>query len=267
MKCEMISSGNHDGKIDLVIARYEEDLRWVLDVPGHMRVIVYNKGDAIADAEVLERIDVLARLDNTGRESETYLAHLRSGRSREADRVVFTQGDPFPHSPDFMELLKNNHRWSDVQALTVRWLEHFDVPSRMIVEEDRRDWLDGLRVRREVFSLRTWGPVAFSDSGTVDISDTYRNLHQLPAGTNIAEHFLRLAGWDELADEAAVADLGLFSYAAVFAVRGGRLGRVPAEVLERLRALSVSDPVHGYICERLWLHVFGMEFVKIDRGI
>lgn len=256
---------SHARKIDLVIARYDEDLKWILDVPDHVKVLVYNKGQSIADADLLGRIDVLNRLDNVGRESESYLAHLRSGISMDADWVVFCQGDPFPHSPDFLELLRSDHRWNEVQGLTVRWLEEHDVPPRMIVDEDRRDWLGGLRVRRELFSLRTWGPVAFADGGTVDISWDYRAYHQLHTGVNIAEHFLRLAGWPELADEAAVADLGLFSYAAIFAVRGRRLERVPGEVLERLHALSSSDPVHGYICERLWLHLFGMPFVTIDR--
>lgn len=253
-------------KVDLVIARHGEDLGWILNIPEHVRVIVHNKGEEIDDAALLEWIDVLVRRENVGRETESYLRHLSSGMSRDADRVVFTQGDPFPHSPDFMGLLGKTRRWGDVQAMSVRWLERFNVPPRMMVEGDRRDWVDGLRVRREVFSLRTWGPVGFPDGGTVDISRQYRAHHGLRAGTNIAGHFLSLAGWDDLADEAAAADLGVFSYAAIFAVKGVRLGRMRPEVLERLMELAVSHTVHGYVCERLWLHFFGAEFITINRG-
>jgi hypothetical protein len=255
------------GRIDLVIARYDEDLAWVRGVPDHVRVLVYNKGAEIDDVDLLRRIDVLVRRENVGRETESYLAHVMSGESRDADWVVFAQGDPFPHSPDFLGLLENTGRWSDVQGLAVRWLERCGVPPRVIVDGDRRDWLDGLRVRHEVFSLSTWGAVAFHDSGAVGVSGSYLRHHGLPSGTNVAEHFLRLAGWDDLADEAGAADLGLFSYGAIFAVRGVRLGRIPPGGLERLLGLSVSDPVHGYICERLWLHFFGKAFVTIDRGL
>ncbi|GAA5120645.1 hypothetical protein JIN84_05845 [Luteolibacter yonseiensis] len=251
-------------RVDLVVARYGEGLEWLACVPAHVRVIVYNKGWEVTEREVLERIDVLIRLENVGRESETFLTHVGSGLSRDADRVVFTQGDPFPHSPDFLDLLEREEEWREVQALSVRWLEQHDVPPRLLVDGDRRDRVGGLRVRREVFSLRTLAPPGFHDAGAVGISRDYRRCHGLPAGTNIVEHFLRLAGWDELADEAGAADLGVFSYGAVFAVAGGRLARVPGVVLEGLRVLSCGDRSHGYLCERLWLHLFGAAFVAVD---
>jgi hypothetical protein len=254
------------GMVDLVIARHGEDLGWVADVPADVRVFLYNKGEEITDAGVLARVDVLVRLENVGRESETYLTHVRSGLSRDSDWVVFAQGDPFPHSPDFLELLGRRGGWREVQALSVRWLEPYDVPPRFLVDEDGRDRVEGLRVRREVFSLRSLGPVAFHDAGMVQMSQFYRMCHGLPAGTNQVEHFLRLAGWDELADEAAVADLGMFAYAAIFAVRGERLARVPEVVVDALRALVCGEMSHGYVCERLWLHFSGADSSRSTGG-
>jgi hypothetical protein len=118
-------------------------------------------------------------------------------------------------------------------------------------------------VRLERFSLLTWGPIDFIDQGAWGMGNVYRAIHGgLPDGTNIASHFLHLAGLGDMAEEAARHMVGVFSYGAIFAVRNRRVAAVPAEAIETLRNLSVSGvAVYGYILERLWLHLFGEKFV------
>ena len=53
--------------LELVVARYAEDLAWLRRVPKEFAVTVYNKGDIIPDA---------IALPNIGREAHTYLHHL-----------------------------------------------------------------------------------------------------------------------------------------------------------------------------------------------
>ncbi len=95
-----------------VVARFREDLAWVPGLvsafPGS-RCTVYNKGaddvdidvDVDVDARKHDDLDIrVARLDNVGRESHTYLHHIIEsfGSSPPADEItVFLQGDPFDH--------------------------------------------------------------------------------------------------------------------------------------------------------------------------
>lgn len=87
--------------IDLVVARYREDLAWLRRVPGPVRRCVYDKGGGAAEAE---------RLPNVGREAHTYLHHIVTGYDRLADLTVFVQGKPFDHVPDLHRRLRD---WTD----------------------------------------------------------------------------------------------------------------------------------------------------------
>lgn len=79
--------------IELVVARYKEDLSWASSV-SH-RVTVYNKfeGDNL--------------LPNVGRESHTYLTHIVSNYDDLADFTVFVQGDPLAHCKNFLRLMSD----------------------------------------------------------------------------------------------------------------------------------------------------------------
>lgn len=67
--------GNSYKGIDLVVARYNEDIRWINDLPKGLlkRIKIYNKGQdmdyVIKGAEVI-------KLENIGREPHTYLTHI-----------------------------------------------------------------------------------------------------------------------------------------------------------------------------------------------
>ena len=105
--------------LTLVIARYQEDVQWLMTVPEDVKIVLYNKGLQILDPKLLERIDVLTSLPNCGREPDTYLHHLQQDWDQPARAwTVFTQADPFPHSPDFLRLLDFRNAWSDVQTLS-----------------------------------------------------------------------------------------------------------------------------------------------------
>ena len=56
-------------KIDLVVARYNEDVNWLKKVPKNINIILYNKGKDDIQFKFI-------KLDNIGRESHTYLYHI-----------------------------------------------------------------------------------------------------------------------------------------------------------------------------------------------
>ncbi|QGG93345.1 DUF3431 domain-containing protein (plasmid) [Agrobacterium sp. MA01] len=79
----------------VVLARYKEDISWILDIPVDFKVIVYNKGDEITSEEILKRAEVINR-PNIGRESETYIHHMMTSWENTEDYTVYSQAEPVP---------------------------------------------------------------------------------------------------------------------------------------------------------------------------
>lgn len=252
--------------LSFVVARYKEDIAWIDHLPADAVVHLYNKGPAIAPG-TLRRDVRLVELRNAGRESGTYMHHLMHDfRADAGDFTVFTQGDPFEHAPGFLDLVRHPHLWRDVQPLSVQWVPEKRIPPPLLTEGDTRDWIGPMRVRSEHFSLMTWAPLHFFDEGAWGIGAAYRQKHRLPSGSNIAAHFLEFCGLEALAAQAAQADLGVFSYGAIFAVRNARIAaflETARAHLEKIELLTRADLNYGYIFERLWLHFFGEPFIAL----
>lgn len=89
-----MSSGNIVGpgkKVDIVVARYNEDLRWTLEETFRdFSYIVYNKGDN--DNFEKKRVSDVIKLKNVGRNDHTYLYHVVKNYDRLADITVFLTG-------------------------------------------------------------------------------------------------------------------------------------------------------------------------------
>jgi hypothetical protein len=84
--------------LQLVVARYHEDLSWVRNIAAGIEPIIYDKGPApLAGASPLE---------NAGREAHTYLHHICERYNDLADVTVFCQGKPFDHAFDFHQTLR-----------------------------------------------------------------------------------------------------------------------------------------------------------------
>jgi hypothetical protein len=77
--------------IDIVIARYNEDLKWMLESPfNQYKYIVYNKGDN----DDFEKINVkrIINLPNVGKCDHTYLYHIISNYNNLSEITVFLPG-------------------------------------------------------------------------------------------------------------------------------------------------------------------------------
>ena len=97
--------------IELIIARYNEELSWVKNVPSNIKVTIYNKGkNNISNSFI--------KLPNVGRESNTYLEHIMKNYDNLANITIFCQGDPFEHNPYFIKLLKNINKFQPIQPLS-----------------------------------------------------------------------------------------------------------------------------------------------------
>ncbi len=92
--------------IEVVLARYQEDISWIENVTKISwienvtkvsHVLVYNKGgmgDGLA-------------LPNVGREAHTYFHHIIENYENLADWTFFSQDDPLPHCPDFVDIIND----------------------------------------------------------------------------------------------------------------------------------------------------------------
>jgi tetratricopeptide (TPR) repeat protein len=254
--------------LTFVVARFKEDVSWLNDLPLDARIYLYNKGPAI-EPGVLSRDVTLIELPNAGRESGSYIHHLMHNFDEvEGEFTVFTQADPFEHAPHILDLVRVWQRWDDVQPLSLMWLADKKIPPSRLLERERGDWIDDLAVRREFFSLTTWAPVGFFDEGAWGIGNTYRQKHMLPNGTNIMAHFMEFCGLKELAAAAEPAEVGSFSYGAIFAVRNRRITEFLQQArphLDKIELLTRADLNYGYIFERCWLHLFGAPFVYLSQ--
>lgn len=120
------------GPLELVISRFRENLRWILDpIVANYNVVVYDKcKDKPLDEDVRARIDLHIALPNTGRECGTYLHHIISRYNDLADVTAFVQGsasDPHKRSKLMFVLRTAENTASSVLA----GRRHLDVASEL----------------------------------------------------------------------------------------------------------------------------------------
>lgn len=82
----------------LVLARYEENLDWVIENNLLNKTKIYNKG-----SDLSSKFINVTKLSNVGREAHTYLHHIIFNYDKLADFTYFCQGNPFDHSLKFVE--------------------------------------------------------------------------------------------------------------------------------------------------------------------
>lgn len=103
--------------VELVVARWSEDLSWLRNVASGVRITVYNKGEpGVWPGEVM--------LPNAGREAQAYLHHLVTCYDRLAAITVFAQGRPFDHAFDFHRTLERMAREGIAGEDGFEWLGH-----------------------------------------------------------------------------------------------------------------------------------------------
>lgn len=85
-------------KYHIVIARYNENVDWLKYINNNLfDIFIYNKGDNININNINCKI---IKLDNTGRESHTYLYHIINNFDNLPEKIIFTQAHPFDHVRD-----------------------------------------------------------------------------------------------------------------------------------------------------------------------
>jgi len=246
------------GPHELVLARYNEDISWIANLPGNFKVTVYDKsgGSAPIPEATRARIERVIDRPNAGRESETFLEHIRRREYLCPDGfTVFLQGKPFDGAPELFQTLQAVDNWAPLQPLS--WKPTGGIPDD--VKEARREQVAQQPVPfafAEPFSLRDLRPTLYLRGFHATLAENYRRDHYLPQDAVVVRHFLKLVGVDWI--DLDVSEWGAFPWAAQFAVRTSQLAVFKDHVLANLIAYSKGHMAYGYFIEQSWLHLCGL---------
>ncbi len=236
-------------RVVIVIARYNEDLSWIEHLPAGLEIIVVNKG---SDSLCIPRNDIVVHPSiNEGREAETYVRYIVENYDNLPDRIIFTQADPFEHSPFFLQLVKEYDTWQGFQPLTQQFKEYLPPEETRLeyhkTARDKRIWVD----RTDCHTLNT---VYYDDPDFEFFAGKYRRHYNLPNDCNLVEHLLSWSGFEADADVPLI-EVN-FSFGAIFSVDSEMVRKHDKRAYEKLLREFAGDNCLPYIAERCWMALF-----------
>lgn len=148
--------------LDIVIAWYNEPIEQVvstvqlaLELPNiagrKVRTIVYNKG-TLNETELRANFPiqsglVIRRLENVGREGETYLSHVLDSEQDWASHTLFIQAEP--HEPGYLQARLQDYFVENTGFLSLSYVRNF-CPSCDTCN-DHSGWTADASVLRDIF--------------------------------------------------------------------------------------------------------------------
>ena len=235
---------------ELVVARFDEELGWLKQVPTFWMVTVLNKGKPDV-AALRENVEVIhcPQTNENGREGELIAAYIYQRWNSLAEYTAFCQGFPMEHNPQYIELLDQPALLSAVQPMS--YIYKPGVTSAEAINLNKKQPL----YRSEVISLRTLDSVYFRDDFIWVVAQQIAKNFSVPLGTNLMSYYLGsvgLPGWISEDQET-----GHFAYGGMIGVHKAKILQHHMEVYARI-STSVNDfRWTGVLLERAWLMLFG----------
>jgi hypothetical protein len=248
-------------KTEIVVARYNENLDWLKKIKKSkdLKITVYNKG--------LDDIDVpFIKLENKGRESQTYLYHIINNYDNLADQTIFCQGDSIFHSPDFLDLInKYRKKFEPVQPLSAWYCDKIDrileLPPKPVVEATKNLWIDGkARIHVEYMNNNFVSiyPYFYTDIMVIKLVDKFKSVYGIdnPLEFNVKRFRLKDVDLDYLFP---------VSYAAIFSINKEAIRDNSVDFYNNIMSILIYDVRpgifnkqmdQGLFLERLWLVIF-----------
>jgi hypothetical protein len=223
------SGGSANPPIDLVIARFSENLGWIHNLPkGMFRTIyVYNKGPDMTKMADNMRIETLP---NIGREAHTYLHHIIHHFPHKDDisTTVFVPGSVY----------SKPHKSSQIEKI----LEHLKKsPSKSIIVENNHERLNTAKD----FSINNY---SITNEGNRALNP---NVKLNAANTN------PLGPW--FAKYVPNEKMRCLSTNGIFAATSEDIGKHDKNFYETLiKTVSTKNPVAGHYMERVWANIMSI---------
>jgi len=95
---------------EIVVAYYGENIKWLENIKD-CKITIYNKTH-------VEEPDTI-KLENVGREMHTYFHHIIENYNNLSDWIFFTQGNPFDHVFDYIDIVNDFPKSIEVSRLSV----------------------------------------------------------------------------------------------------------------------------------------------------
>ena len=258
-------------KTELILARYNEDISWI-DKVDVEKITIYNKGEDNLKYKYI-------KLPNIGRESHTYLYHIIENYDNLTELTIFSQGDPFFHSPHFLKLIKNRDLFEPIQPLTAYYSPPFENANnkskKIIIEKDFvREGLPPKRVldiSKELWIKNIPIYVEYYDNnGVVRYPDFYHDFFITGFISYLKYRKFKFKSIAKFMKERyklnniKLDELIPMSYAAIFAVKKNIILQRTKEFYINILNILLEDKEKynidsGLLLERLWLSIFNFQ--------
>jgi hypothetical protein len=242
----------------LVIARYNENIDWILDNNLEDRCIVYNKSPIKILAskkynDINSKLNIkhISNFPSFGREGHTYLKHITENYDNLDDYTIFSQADPFEHSPDFINVIRylDTHGYKDYQPLSCYWLKSMNIPPQYLVDSQTEDYVGEYPIRLETCDKNLF-PIEYYDNGIFFLASQYRNSYRLRYNQSIVQHFEETIGIKILPEKIK------FSFGAIFGLSKELIMKYDLNFYHKLLHYVSKKGTHGYVLERMWYSIF-----------
>ena len=248
-------------KTRLILCQYKEDINWLknIDIP----YTIYNKSKKLsADFE-----NNTISISNIGKEEYAYFSFILDHYDCLPDRVIFSQADPFDHSPDFLELIQNTELFSDVQPLS--FFNNKYVPGLQFTLLSKPIFINNNRIHFDFFDeklRRYYYPAKkfFFAPGGSAYSQPVVNMHRtffkfLKTRSKLRTEMHNLINIKTR--KILGLDITPMCYAAIFSVTKDRILMYPKSYYENILKLNKimqeeDTRSFGWIMEYMWLELF-----------
>ncbi len=260
----------------IVVARFKEDLEWLNKlIESELwieRVIIFNKGpeNISFSKKALKKIEII-RKENIGREGGTYLDYIIENYEVLPDKIWFIQGDPFDHSPDFVNLMKYDvvRYYVDKEFQTLTWRYNDVIPPN--IDSDHRFYIQNNRIIQYYIDSNTQQTVEtheFHDFAHDEKVNALKYKTPIPYG-NYLHYMCGSNGFPQ------PSNIIPYCWSAIFYVRGNSIRRNSKKSYEKLlkMLLSTNDQGgnEGFVLERLWQYILTHEtysdLVSLKRSL
>ncbi|MDB5243087.1 MAG: hypothetical protein JWP57_3712, partial [Spirosoma sp.] len=222
--------------VELIVARYTEDLSWLRKRPANLTVTVYDKSPNSSGGEGA------ISLPNVGREAHTYLHHIVSRYDSLAEWTIFCQGKPFDHAYDFKKFLRDSASTALQSGENFLFNPLLAFSPNFVGEVLEFYWLGHLIDTDDNQGGRLFRPWSKNEDGRgLDM----RGFHQALFATDGPDYYTFVLG-------------------AQFTVHRDVIHRQPLAFYERALAVSTTFPDAAHCFERSWDRVFGVAGINAD---
>lgn len=238
----------------LVISRYTENLKWI-DLTQNINCIIYNKGPKNISLKNNHTIINVPNIDNEG---YVYVKYIVDNYDNLPDQVIFSQGNPFDHSQNFLSLINlHTQKFNSIQPLT-QYYKPNEIYNKYTKFKTECLHINHIPIHIEFYdnTYHYIKDIAYKNTGTLYV---FNKLNDMFKNTDIVSSIMNFVN---IKSRYKIIP---FCFAAIFAVSKSKILSHPKEYYIDLldKCLFIHKKYHpktfGWIMEYSWMEIFQYE--------